>query len=144
MTLMTPSRWRLAGIAAGVLCALCLTFIAFDVALAEMAAPAAPAAAEPTVNKGDVAWMLIYGEQDQDQVTDANRIFRQLERFHPEPASAQAAPRDLVMMPVPTALSGSSLFSQAGAGIEESIIRFLTEHVAEKDLQWSKRRNRLD
>jgi Amt family ammonium transporter len=52
----------LAGIIAGVVCALCLSFIALDVALAEMAttptAPAAAAAAEPTVNKGDTAWML--------------------------------------------------------------------------------------
>jgi Amt family ammonium transporter len=49
-----------AGILLGVLFALCLTFIALDVALAEMAAPATPpaAAAEPTVNKGDTAWML--------------------------------------------------------------------------------------
>ena len=38
------------------------SFIALDGALAEMAAPASPhapaAAAEPTVNKGDTAWML--------------------------------------------------------------------------------------
>jgi Amt family ammonium transporter len=52
MTFKTPSRSRLAGLIAGVACALCLSFIAFDVALAEMAAP------EPTVNKGDTAWML--------------------------------------------------------------------------------------
>ena len=58
MTFKTPSRLRLAGIAAGVLCALCLSFIAFDVALAEMARRAAHRAAEPTVNKGDTAWML--------------------------------------------------------------------------------------
>jgi ammonium transporter, Amt family len=45
-----------AGLLLGVLFALCLTFLALDVALAEMVAPAA--AAEPTVNKGDTAWML--------------------------------------------------------------------------------------
>ena len=58
MTFKTPSRLRLAGIAAGVVFALCLSFIAFDVALAQTAPAAAPAAAEPTVNKGDTAWML--------------------------------------------------------------------------------------
>jgi len=63
MTFKMPSRLGLAGIAAGLLFALCLSFIAFDVAFAEMAAAAAPepaaaAAAEPTVNKGDTAWML--------------------------------------------------------------------------------------
>ena len=61
MTFKTPSRLGLAGLAMGVLFALCLCFVAFDVAVAEMVAPAAPAAAaaaEPTVNKGDTAWML--------------------------------------------------------------------------------------
>jgi Amt family ammonium transporter len=56
MTFKMPARMKPAGILLGVLFALCLTFIALDVALAEMAAPAA--AAEPTVNKGDTAWML--------------------------------------------------------------------------------------
>src|SRR5688500_13669970 len=58
MTFKKSPRLRLAGLAAGVVLALCLSFIALDVALAEMAAPATPAAAEPTVNKGDTAWML--------------------------------------------------------------------------------------
>ncbi len=62
MTSMMPARIKPAVLLLGVLFAICLTFIALDVALAEMAAPAAPAApaaaAEPTVNKGDVAWML--------------------------------------------------------------------------------------
>ena len=39
MTFKTPSRLGLAGLAMGVLFALCLCFIAFDVAFAEMAAP---------------------------------------------------------------------------------------------------------
>ena len=63
MTFKMPARLKPAGVLLGVLFALCLCFIAFDVALAEMAAPATPAApaaaaAEPTVNKGDTAWML--------------------------------------------------------------------------------------
>jgi Amt family ammonium transporter len=62
MTFTMPARIKPAGILLGVLFALCLTFIALDVALAEMAAPATPAApaaaAEPTINKGDTAWML--------------------------------------------------------------------------------------
>src|SRR3954471_1092115 len=62
MTFTKPCRLGLAGTLAAVICALCLCAIAFDVAFAEMAqapAAAAPAAAaEPTVNKGDTAWML--------------------------------------------------------------------------------------
>jgi Amt family ammonium transporter len=62
MTFKMPARPNWTGIALGVLFALCLSYIAIDVALAQTAAPAAApaaaAAAEPTVNKGDTAWML--------------------------------------------------------------------------------------
>ena len=49
--------------------------------------------------KKGAAWMLIYGEQDSDQASDVRRICRQLERYHPEPASAQAPPRGLAEVP---------------------------------------------
>jgi pimeloyl-ACP methyl ester carboxylesterase len=94
--------------------------------------------------KKNAAWMLIYGDQSPAQATDVKRIYRQLERFHPEPESAQAAPRDLAVAPFPSALEGSSLLSQVGAPIEDSIIDFLSIHVADRDLPWIKRRNRLD
>jgi Amt family ammonium transporter len=54
MTSVSLSRGKLAGLALGILFALCMTHFTFDVALAQ--APAA--VAEPTVNKGDTAWML--------------------------------------------------------------------------------------
>jgi pimeloyl-ACP methyl ester carboxylesterase len=93
--------------------------------------------------KQGAAWMLIYGDQDPDQATDAKRIYRQLERFHPVPESAQAPPRGLVEMPVKSALDGSGLLSQVGQPIETSIVNFLNTQVASQDLPWSKRRNRL-
>ena len=67
------------------------------------------------ISRRSAAWMLIYGEQDPDQATDAKRIYRQLERFHPEPESAQGPPRGLVEMPFQSALEGSGLMSQIGA-----------------------------
>jgi len=54
MTSVSLSRAKLAGLALGILFALCMTHFTFDAAFAQ--APAA--AAEPTVNKGDTAWML--------------------------------------------------------------------------------------
>jgi pimeloyl-ACP methyl ester carboxylesterase len=91
-----------------------------------------------------VAWMLIFGEQDSDTAADVRRkLYRQLERFHPEPASPAGRPRDLMLLALPSALEGSRLLSQAGPRIEDQIIDFLTTHVAEQDYPWSKRRNRL-
>lgn len=94
--------------------------------------------------KKQVAWMLVYGEQNPKQEADINRILRQLERYHPEPVSAQAPPRRLLSLPFPSALQGNSLVSQVGAPIEDKIVDFLTVHAADQDLPWIKRRNRLD
>lgn len=94
--------------------------------------------------KENVAWMIIYGEQDADTASDVRRRFyRQLERFHPEPSSPTAPPRRLALVPLPSALDGSRLLSQAGSQIEKQIIDFLTVHVADEDYPWSQRRNRL-
>jgi pimeloyl-ACP methyl ester carboxylesterase len=97
----------------------------------------------PALKKG-AAWLLIYGEQDSDQTADARRIYRQLERFHPEPENAQAPTSGLAQLPIRnSSLSGSALVNQIGKPIEDSIVEFLTTEVADQDLPWSKRRNRL-
>ena len=101
-----------------------------------------PALRLATLKKG-AAWMLIYGEQDSAQTADARRVYRQLERFHPEPESGQAAPSGLAEVRLPSSLGGSGLMSQSGEPIEQSIINFLTTQVASQDLPWTKRRNRL-
>ena len=88
--------------------------------------------------------MLIYGDQNPDQTADAKRIYRQLERFHPAPASAQGPPSGLVEMPVKSTLDGSALLGQIGQPIEDSIVTFLTTRVTSQELPWSKRRNRLN
>ena len=94
--------------------------------------------------KQQVAWMLIAGKDDSAGLADAKRIFKQLERAHPAPQSTQAGPRDLELVELPLALQGGRLFSQAGPQIEDQIIHFLGIHVANRDLPWSKRRNRLE
>jgi pimeloyl-ACP methyl ester carboxylesterase len=94
--------------------------------------------------KQGAAWMILYGEESANQTADARRIYKQLERFHPEPETNQAPPRGLVEIPLKSSLAGSGLMSQMGQPIEDSIVNFLTTHVASQDLPWSKRRNRLN
>jgi pimeloyl-ACP methyl ester carboxylesterase len=95
--------------------------------------------------KQNAAWMLIWGGEDSDATTDARRIIKQLERFHPEPKSSQASrPRSLQEIPIRASLQGSSLLSQVGKPLEDRIIEFLTQQVADQELPWSKRSNRLD
>lgn len=94
--------------------------------------------------KKGAAWMIIYGEESSNQAADARRIVKQLERFHPETTSNRAAPRGLAEVPIKSSLEGSGLMSQLGEPIEQSIVEFLTTQVADQELPWSKRRNRLD
>jgi pimeloyl-ACP methyl ester carboxylesterase len=92
--------------------------------------------------KQSIAWMLIYGSQDAAAMADAKRIYKQLDRLHPEPEPSKSAkPRDLVALGAPSALQGSSLFTQLGPKLEDQIIDFLSVHVTKQDLPWVKRRH---
>jgi len=95
--------------------------------------------------KQNAAWMIIWGGEDSAATSDARRISKQLDRYHPEPKSSQASPpRSLQEIPVRTSLQGSSLLSQVGKPLEDAIVEFLSQQVAEQELPWIKRRNRLD
>jgi len=94
--------------------------------------------------KANAAWMLIYGSDDAKVKADARRIFKQLERFHPEkgPAGDQRA-RDLVAIGWSSSLQGGTLLAQFGQPISVEIVKFLTEHIAKKETPWLSRRGRL-
>ena len=80
--------------------------------------------------KQNVAWLLMYGAQDAKVKADVERIEKQLERFHPEPAQAPASRRSaLQVVAWPSKLQGGTLLTQAGAPMEQKIIEFLVEHV---------------
>jgi hypothetical protein len=88
--------------------------------------------------------MIIYGAETASMKADEKRIYKLLERYHPEPPARQdAKPRDLVEVASPSSLQGSRLLSSMGKPMEDQIIQFLTVHVEGQDHPWSKRRNRL-
>jgi pimeloyl-ACP methyl ester carboxylesterase len=94
--------------------------------------------------KQTIGWMLIYGKDDAAAMADAKRVYKQLDKLHPEPEATKGAkPRDLVALGAPSALQGGSLFTQLGPKLEDQIIEFLSVHVTQKDLPWVKRRNSI-
>jgi pimeloyl-ACP methyl ester carboxylesterase len=95
--------------------------------------------------KEKVAWMLLYGAEDDKVAGDARRIIKQLQRFHPETKAAAGAQASSSLQDVAlnTKLQGSTLLRQLGAPVEDQIIAFLTEHVASKHHPWINRRKRL-
>jgi pimeloyl-ACP methyl ester carboxylesterase len=95
--------------------------------------------------KQSVAWLLICGSQDATSTADAQRIYKQLDKYHPQPANAKTAnARDLLAIPEPSALQGGKLFSsELGPKLEDQIIDFLSVHVTQQELPWIKRRNAI-
>ena len=94
--------------------------------------------------KQNVAWMLIYGENDAKVKADALRIKKQLERFHPAADQAGAQrPSGLVEVKLATKLQGDSLLSQVGTNVEQQIVKFLVENVANVQRPWTSQRDRL-
>jgi pimeloyl-ACP methyl ester carboxylesterase len=90
-----------------------------------------------------VAWMLLYGQDDARVKADINRINRQLEPLHPSTDDANAnLPRSLAVVGLPsTKLQGGTLLSKVGPPIENQIIRFLADNVAQKEERWFTRLN---
>ena len=83
----------------------------------------------------------MYGKRSRSLAADVKRIKKQLERYHPKPESPKPGkPHTLTILEPDVALQGTRLLTEAGRDAEDQIIRFLTTHVSEKDLEWSTRR----
>jgi pimeloyl-ACP methyl ester carboxylesterase len=93
--------------------------------------------------KQNVAWLLIYGNQDRKLQKDIDRIEKQLERFHPT-AAAGDPPSGLQVVGVDSKLQGGTLLSRVGSqAMEQQIVDFLTTHVAKTQQPWSNRLARV-
>jgi pimeloyl-ACP methyl ester carboxylesterase len=91
-----------------------------------------------------VAMMIMYGAEDAKVTADARRIYKQLERYHPEPESSAAeTSRTLVALGFPNKLQGNELLTQVGKPAQDRIIEFIATHADSKDYQWLERRSRF-
>src|SRR4051794_30483257 len=94
--------------------------------------------------KERVAWMIVYGDKDPKFQSDAVRINKQLERFHPATDDTGAKRTSgLTVLKLNTRLQSDSLLTQVGVSADDQIIKFLTENVANTQQEWISRRNRL-
>jgi pimeloyl-ACP methyl ester carboxylesterase len=92
------------------------------------------------VLKENLAWLIVYGEQDVKAKADIDRIEKQLERFHPKPPTGAGQPSSrLQVVGWKSKLHGATLLTQAGQPLEEKIVQFLVEHVGNVQLPWSSR-----
>jgi pimeloyl-ACP methyl ester carboxylesterase len=93
--------------------------------------------------KQQAAWMLIYGAEDPDVVSDVRRIERQIKPYHPDhDGNGAPRPADFVVFGVPSKLQGDNLVTKLGAKVNDRIVNFLIENVAAKSMPWIVRRVR--
>ncbi len=91
-----------------------------------------------------VAWLLIFGEENNRVKNDCGRVFKQLEKYHPDAkAAGPDKTSDLMLLGWASSLQGGALLSQVGTPLDDRIIDFLTTNVAKQDFRWISRRDRL-
>ncbi len=90
----------------------------------------------------EIAFLIMYGKRDRRLVTDAKRIKKQLERYHPEPENPEPEkPNSLTFLTPDVGLQGTQFLTEAGRDAEDQIIQFLSFHVTDKDLEWTSRKH---
>lgn len=95
---------------------------------------------QPGVQR-EIAILMLFGNEDRRATKDVDRIYGQLEQYHP--AAKTAEPKDLpdlLKIGAGTKLQGSQLLKTGGKKLEDVVIEFLTKHVAKGDFEYSKRR----
>jgi pimeloyl-ACP methyl ester carboxylesterase len=93
--------------------------------------------------KENVSWLIICGEKDTKFKADAERIAKQLERFHPKTDKTGAARRSgFTDVYLPTRLQGDSLLKQVPE-TEDQVVKFVVENVSGTQQPWIERRRRL-
>ena len=89
----------------------------------------------------EIAFLMLYGDRERQAQSDVRRIEKQLEKFHPAPKNPSTdKPHDLVSLGAPTGLQGTKLLKEGGAEAENTIIKFLVDHVQSKDFEWTERK----
>lgn len=91
--------------------------------------------------KRNVAWLLMYGDQDKKTKDEVERIEKQLEKFHPKQPPGSGQPGSLQIVNVQSKLQGGTLLSRIGQPMDDQIVQFLVQNVARKPFPWT---NRLD
>ena len=86
--------------------------------------------------------MIVYGSEDSQAQRDAQTVFKNFERYHPEPPIDRVRElKDLFVYPLPTTLQGSKLLVDPRFKMLARIDDFLkTRFTDQKEFKWVSRR----
>ncbi|TWU23814.1 alpha/beta hydrolase [Bythopirellula polymerisocia] len=88
----------------------------------------------------EVSVMIIYGSENSRAKQDAENVFNNFERYHPDPPIDQVRElKDLFEYPLPTTLQGSKLLIDPRFKMLAAIDSFLKARLSDKSYKWISR-----
>ncbi len=88
-----------------------------------------------------ISMLIIYGKEDRKSEKSAETIFKNLERFHPEPPpERRREEKDLFMVGLNTSLKGTRLLADPNFRMLPAVEQFLDTRLSQQDYEWIERR----
>jgi len=88
-----------------------------------------------------ISVMLVYGSEDTLAAKDAQNVYKNFERYHPEPPIERVRElKDLYEYPLPTTLQGTKLLIDPRFKMLAALDTFLKSRLSDKSFKWVARR----
>jgi pimeloyl-ACP methyl ester carboxylesterase len=89
----------------------------------------------------EISMMVIYGKEDRKAAQSAETVYKNLERYHPEPPP-EAGPesKTLVLISRPTSLEGTRLLTDDNFRVFPHVEFFIDARLAQQEFEWIPRK----
>jgi len=89
----------------------------------------------------EISMLILYGKQDRKAAKSAETVYKNLERYHPDPPPEEGPEsKDLVMIARPTSLQGTRLLTDPNFGVLPNLEFFLDARLSQQEFEWIQRR----
>ncbi len=89
----------------------------------------------------EISFFIVYGDQDTRAKKDAGTVFKNLEKYHPEPPRGKVRElKDLFLFPLPTKLQGTTLLTTPDFRMLPALDEFIDARLTERHFQWVSRK----
>jgi len=91
--------------------------------------------------RSQLSFFIVYGKQSSKAKKDANTVYKNLAKYHPEPSPDKIREqKDLFFFPLATKLQGTRLLTDPDFHILPKLDAFLDARLTQKNFDWIKRR----
>jgi len=91
--------------------------------------------------RSQVSFLIIYGDQLSSRKRDAQNLFRNLKKYHPDPPPDKVKElKDLFEVALPTKLQGTQLLVSDEFNLLPDILQFINLRVTEQNFPWMDRK----